>query len=200
MSLLTVISELALNVGIVVPTQVIGSADRGMREAVQFANEACDELARRVDWGQLTQTATLTGDGTNLKHTLPAGFSRLVRGVCVKGAAGVVRPLTRAEWAALEPYEWNPRYFLLEDDGLTLWPYLANGETVTVIYQSENWCDNGTNAYAADSDASVIDEDLLAKGLIVRWRRQKGMPFEQEEAEYEAAIADLARFNDRGRF
>ena len=93
-----------------------------------------------------------------------------------------------------------PRYFLLEAETLTLWPYLENGATVTVQYQSLNWCDNGTAAFAADTDSPLVDEDLFAKALIVRWRRQKGMSFADEEAEYEAALQDFARFNDRSRF
>ena len=50
------------------------------------------------------------------------------------------------------------------------------------------------------TDSPLVDEDLFAKALIVRWRRQKGMSFADEEAEYEAALQDFARFNDRSRF
>lgn len=198
MSLLTICQKLALNVGLETPSQVI-NGDRDMQEARQFCDEAGEELARRVDWGDLTATATLTGDGTNLKHTLPATFSRLVRGVCVTASGNVVRPLSRAEWASLTPTEGAPRYFLLEDDSITLWPYLANGSTATVTYQSNAWCSNGTGQWSADDQTSLIDESLMLKGLIARWRRQKGMPYQDEEAEYEAAIEQYAMFDDRGR-
>ena len=58
---------------------------------------------------------------------------------------------------------------------------------------------NGTAAWALDDETSLIDENLFAKGLIVRWRRQKGMEYADHEAEYEAALMDIARFNDRSR-
>lgn len=198
MSLLTICQDLALNVGLQIPTQVI-NGERDMKEARQFCDDVGEELARRVDWGDLTATTTLTGDGTNKKHSLPATFSRLVRGVCVTVGGVPVRPLSRPEWGNLTATEGTPRYFLLEDDGITLWPYLANGETATVIYQSNAWCSNGTAAWAADDDTSLIDENLMLKGLIARWRRQKGMPYQDEEAEYEAAIEQYAAFDDRGR-
>ena len=52
----------------------------------------------------------------------------------------------------------------------------------------------------ADTDTVLVDEGLFIKGLIVRWRRQKQMDVADYEAEYEAAMSDFARFNDRTRF
>jgi len=123
----------------------------------------------------------------------------LVKGIAVKGSGGVARPLTRAEWASLTPTEGIPRYFLLEGQTLTLWPYLAVGETVTAITQSKNWCSAGGAAWVADDDTALINEALLLKGLIVRWRRQKGMDYADYEAEFEAALRDFASFDDRSR-
>lgn len=199
MSLLTICEALAKNVGMAVPTEVATSPFRQWAEALQFANETGEELARRVDWGQLQAEVTLTGDGTNKVHALPDMFSRFNRGISVMAGTSIVRPLSRAEWSRLVPASGTPRYYLLEERNVTLWPYLANLATATGFYQSRAWCSNGTNAFAIDDDTSLIDESLFAKGLIVRWRRQKGMAYADEEAEYEAALADLAQFNDRAR-
>ena len=76
MTLLTIAAALAKNVGLSVPDVVISSPNRQWLEAAQFANETGEELARRVDWGKLQETATLTGDGTAKIHSLPSGFSR----------------------------------------------------------------------------------------------------------------------------
>lgn len=199
MSLLTICEGLAKNVGMAIPDVVMTSPLREWSEAVHMANQSAEEITRRVSWGQLTATATLTGDGTNLKHALPAAFLRNVEGVAVSGSGGAVRSLSRAEWGSLTATEGTPRYFLLEEDDMTLWPYLANAATVTVAYQSKYWCSNGTDAWAADTDTALIDEGLLLKGLIVRWRRQKGMEYADLEAEYEAALGDYALFNDGSR-
>lgn len=199
MTLLTIAQGLAKNVGMRVPVSVVGNAAREWVEALQFANETGEELARRVDWGQLQSTATLTGNGTNLTHALPADFARMNQGVCVRASGAIVRPLSRAEWNALAPVEGAPRYFLLEGNTITLWPFLADAATATVQYQSKNWTSAGASAFTADTQESLIDEDLFIKGLIVRWRRQKGMDYADFEAEYEATLADVARFNDRSR-
>ena len=202
MTLLTIAQGLANDVGLAVPGQVVGSSNRSMNEVLSFANAAGEELARRVDWMQLSASAQLpiSSSGPNAAHALPSGFSRLVPGVAVTNSGGeIVRPLSRAEWGTLTPVEGVPRYFLLQENTVTLWPYLSAVDTVTVWYQSDAWCSNGTDAWSADDDTSLIDEDLFLKALIVRWRRQKGMEYADQEAEYEAALSDLARFNDRSR-
>ncbi len=200
MTLLTIAQGLARNVGMQSPTSVVGSTMREWQEALQFANETGEELARRVDWGALNATTTLTGDGTNLTYTLPAGFFRLNRGVAVRVGTTPVRPLSRAEWGTLTPVQGTPRYFLLEGNEITLFPFLANAATATVFYQTDRWTSAGSAAFTADDQWSLIDEDLFLKGLIARWRRQKGMPYQDEEAEYEAALQDFANFDDRSRF
>lgn len=200
MSLLTICNNLAQNVGLETTDQVITSPRREWAEAVAMANAAADELARRVDFGALNVAATLTGDGTDKLHDLGAAALRLIPGIAVTFGANTVRPLTQAEWASLVPVVGSPRYFLLEGEKLRLWPYLANSATAVARYQNAFWCSNGGRAWGADTDTSLIDEALLLKGLIVRWRRQQGMPYEDYEAEYEADLADIARADDRARF
>ena len=199
MSLLTVCQNLALNVGMAVPDQIVGSSRREWSEALQMVNECGLELARRVDWGATAENTLLVGDGTAFQFTLPLGFERMQRANAVVSGADVVRPLTRVEWNTLVDVEGAPRYFLLENRVLQLWPYLASGQTVTVNYQKKQWVDNA-EGYTADGQIADLSEDLLTKALIVRWRRQKGMDYADFEAEYEAALADKANFDTAGRF
>lgn len=195
MSLLSLCKGLALNVGLQIPNQVTLSPLREMAEAWQFANEAGEELARRADWGVLQGSATLTGDGTNKIFTL--ADSRLNDGVTVE-APGIVRPLTQGEWNGLTPVVGTPRYFLLQGANITLWPYLATTATATAAYKTKLWASSGAT-FLADSDTSLIDETLLLKGMIVRWRRQKSMDYADVEAEYEAALQQFADFDSRSR-
>lgn len=199
MSLLTICNRLAANVGIETTTQVMTSSDRNWLEAVAMSNAVGEEIARRVDFGALFGTATLTGTGADQTFDLGGGFSRIIQGIGVNHGTAAVRPLTRAEWAALTPVEGVPRYFLLEGAKLRLWPFMALGDTVTARYQSKNWCSNGTAAWGADTDTSLISEDLMTKGLIAYWRRQKGMPYSDYAAEFESDLADFAKFDDRSR-
>lgn len=199
MTLLTIAQGMAKKVGLEVPDRVVGSSAREMLEVLEHANDAGEELARRVDWGVLNARATLTGDGTNKEHTLPSGYSRLVRAASITVSGVALRPLTRPEWNGLTAVEGTPRYFLLEGSTVTLWPYLANAATATASYQTEFWCSNGAAAWTADDETSLIDENLFQLCVEVRWRRQKGMDYADLEAEYEAKLTALAGFDDRGR-
>ena len=200
MSLLTIAQGLAKSVGLPVPDSVIGSTDRTWIEVAEMANETGEELARRVDWGALTSTATITGDGTAKVHAMPAGFSRVTRGAAVINASDqVVRPISQPEWATLTATQGTPRYFILRGSNMETWPYLGNVAEATVNYQTEYWCDNGTAAFATDDDSPLMDEELFQKALEVRWRRKSGMPYSDHEAEFEAALGDRARFDDRTR-
>jgi hypothetical protein len=199
MTLLTIANGLALNVGLEKTDTVIASPAREWAEVVEYSNLVGEELARRVDFGALHGSQTLTGDGTSKAFDLGTYFSRIGSGIAVTHNGAIVRPLTRAEWQSLTPVEGLPRYFLLEGDTVTVWPYLAIGDAVEVQTYTKAWASNGTDEWAADTDTSLIDEDLMLKGLIVRWRRQKGMDYEDYEAEFEAVLSDIARFDDRSR-
>lgn len=198
MTALAIVQALAKNVGISIPIAVYTSSNRDDREVVQLLNEVGEEVARRVDWGALQQSTTLTGDGTYKTFTLPADFDRICRGAAVLTGTTPLRALTQAEWRTLAGVEGTPRYFLLEGSSITLWPYLATGETVTVNYQSTDWASTGST-FTADDATGVVDEDLLLKGLIARWRRTKGVSYQDFEAEYEATLADMAAFDSRSR-
>lgn len=198
MTLLTICTALAKNVGLALPDVVASSPYRQWQEAMQMVNETGEELARRVDWGILRKTATLTGDGTAKTHTMPADFARFGQGVTMRYGTTTLRALTRPEWNTLTMVSGVPRYFLAQDDTVQLWPYLANAATVSAQYQSTEWSSAGAEM-TSDTDTALIDESLILKGLIVRWRRQKGMDYADLEAEYEAALADLAQFDDRSR-
>ena len=200
MSLLTICNKLAENVGMDTTEQVLSSPRREWKEAASFSNEVGAELARRVDCGALSMTLNLVAVSNKAVFELGEDFSRIASGIGVTHHGNIVRPLTWAEWASLSIAVGDPRYFMLKGRDLYLWPSLAIGDAVSIRYQSRNWCSNGKAEWTADSNTALIDEGLMAKGLIVRWRRQKGMPFEDFEAEYEAELADIARFDDRARF
>jgi hypothetical protein len=199
MTIIAALKELAADVGLDIPLIGLSSQSREVVELVSFANAVGLEIAGRAAWGGLTKQATITGDGTANPRTLPADALFLVDGVTIIRSDGEsVRPLTRAEWN-IPPVMGLPRYFLKEGLSLRLYPHLANAATVTVPYQSRNWVSNGTDKLAADTDTTVFPEDALLKGLIARWRRQKGMPYQDYEAEYEATLTRYGAFDDRSR-
>jgi len=198
-SLITIAEKVAKENGFVVPANVVGSTSRELVELLSFANEVGRDLARRADWTALRASVTLTGDGTAKDHALGANFKRLAKGYGVTVGGAPVRTITQGEFAALAATEGTPRYAALDGLTLALWPYLADAATARANIITGAWCSNGSDAFAADSDTSLIDEDVFAKGLIAHWRRQKGMPYADHEAEFEASLAAAALFDHGAR-
>jgi hypothetical protein len=200
MSLLTIAQAVARNTAIAVPSAAAGSTDRDMVNIVQFSIDTANELARRVSWGALRNTATITGTGANANFALPAGFSRLIDGNAVLiGGVAIRGGLSPDEWASLAPVEGVPRFFRLVGKTISFWPYPVLDASISVSYQSEFWCSNGSAAWSADDETALIPEDAIAKGTIWRQRRHIGQDFADYMAEYEAAMADYATFDERAR-
>lgn len=204
MTLVELCQALAKNVGIDIPTSIIGATDRTRIELLQCANETGDELARRVDWGELRQSQTLTGDGTALDFTLNSTFQRLSPGVSViyNDTKSIVRQLTVGEWYTLTAVQGIPRYFLMEGLSFQVWPHMASGKTVAVKYQTGAWCARSvlfSSYFVEDTNTPRIPDRVFLQGMIVRWRRQKGMDYADFEAEYEASLAQYADFDDGAR-
>jgi hypothetical protein len=200
MTLLTIAQDVARNTALDVPATASGSTDRAMANIVQFINDTGLELARRVNWGALRATTTITGTGVNANFALPAYYLKLIEGGAVfAGSVAVRGGLSPDEWAALTPIEGTPRFYRLRGSSISFYPFLANAATATVNYQSTAWASNGTDRLQLDAETSLIPEDLLVKGAIWRQRRHVGQDFADQIAEYEAALADYAAYDARDR-
>ncbi len=197
MTLLTIAKSVAVNVGIEQPTTIMTGSSPDMAKLVEFSQAIATELARRVDWAALRNSTAISGTGTNDDFSLPAGFARLTQGLAVTvGGVPVRGGVSPDEWNALTPVSGTPRYHRLIGNKISFYPYPTNVMTVNVSWQSLNWCSSGGSVWAADSDTALVPEDLIIKGTIWRWRRQLGADFSDYLAEYESALADLAKFDD----
>lgn len=194
MTFLSIMKSVAVNAGIEVPSTT-GANDPDHVKLAEFINEAGQELVRRVDWGPLRRTATLTGTGTASDYQIAPDFDRLTMGMNVAFGMNAVRgSLTPDEWFSLVPTQGSPRYYYLKGTRLALYPYPAAGAAVRVQYQSSQWVNNGSgSSLTVDNDTAMVPEDLIEMGAVWRWRRHVGKDFADQLAEFEAALVDRAR-------
>ncbi len=195
MTLLTIARSVGYNVGLSEPPQsVFGVDGNDERQLVQFTQEAALEIERRVDWGALRKSEVITGTGSDSRFTLPTDFSRLVQGAAVfSGGVPLRGGLSAEEWASLLITSGAPRYYRLDGDAILLFPYPLAGVNVTINYQSKNWTGSGT-AWTSDSETPLLPEDLIERGAVWRWKRHISAEYQDYVAEFEAALADRARF------
>jgi hypothetical protein len=212
MTLLTMIARVcnAPGVGLPVPAQVVGSADAGVLELLELANQEGEELARRADWPVLIAEQVFTTAATAAQAgALPADFQRFVNGTWFNRttARKLVGPLTPEQWQRLQANGPSgglgagvaTQAFRRRGLSLLIAPTPPAGQSIAFEYLSKNWCRSsggtGQAAWVADSDSGVLEERLMALGIIWRWRKAKGFSFSdaldtyQEEVEKEAARA-----------
>lgn len=209
MTVLGIIQDAADQIGIPRPISAVGT-DTAARQFLALMHSMGDEIARRHDWGVLRGALTFTGNGVLSALTLPADFDRLTHGAGLRRDPGIttalVGPLSDEEWlqatasitAAVDPY------FRMEGRvRVQFHPVPGAGAVIRGSYQSSRWlvAADGTTTKGratANDDAARFPEPLLTRGLVYRWRRQKGLPFEAEMAEFEMEFAREA-MADKGR-
>ncbi|UDF30045.1 UNVERIFIED_ORG: hypothetical protein LHK14_01615 [Roseateles sp. XES5] len=189
MTLLTAINAVCDVVSLDRFDSVYGADDPNALTMLAMAKEAGEEIARRADWQALLKSVSLVGSPANL----PADYERLVPGGAVRTTAGdFVRIVTNSgQWAVISAASpATPCFFVRAGRIEIAPPAVAVGAAVD--YVSKNWI--VTDPYAevadwtADDDTTLFAERLLEKGILWRWRRQKGLPYEDSLAEFEADL------------
>ncbi|MDX0651744.1 hypothetical protein GOD34_13250 [Sinorhizobium medicae] len=189
MTLLSAINQACDVVALSQFENVYGSSEPNAQTMVALAQEAGDEIARRVDWQKLLKSLTVTSSPENF----PSNFQRLVPGGAVRTSAGVfVRPVSNSgQWAVIVGVPSTTAYFFMKG-GQFLFSPASAAVSAVIDYVSKNWILNDpageASTWAADDDTTLFPERLLVKGIIWRWKRQKGLAFEDNLAEFEADL------------
>ncbi|QRY69174.1 hypothetical protein JVX98_13215 [Ensifer sp. PDNC004] len=189
MTLLSSINEVCDVVSLDRFTSVYGSANPNAQTMVALALEAGDEIARRGDWQKMLKTATAVSS----PMTIPTDYERMTPGGAVRTSAGdFVRPITNSsQWAVIVGIPSTQPYFFIKA-GQVLFSPASAGAGAIVDYVSKNWIlknvGGEASTWSADDDTTLFAERLLVKGILWRWKRQKGLPFDDNLAEFEADL------------
>lgn len=210
MSILSVL-QLAMPIcGLPQPSQAVSSTDPNVAKFVALAQDIGDELRERFFWRNLNIAGQITGDGTTTLFALPSDWALLSPGESFYSSVypflelpGPVSNETmtslKAAGAALTRPVWR-----IIGGTLEFFPALGLGETVTFNYYSTNWVSNAAGlqrqpGFALDSDFSMIDEIVLRRGLIWRWKASKGLDYAEDFRSYQMSLDRAAGREDAGR-
>lgn len=205
MSLLTIVKNVANEVGFAEPSTVIGSNEETAIQMLALANRGGKVLARRKPaFRVLIKEHTFTTVADQANYALPSDFGYIInntvwdranywrmRGQLSPGQwqflkSGIVNAGIRERWR-MRPVS-NARQFYIEPT-----PDTAD-ETKVYEYVSNEWCqkDDGTGqtAWVADTDTGIIEEDLLELDLRWRFLSAKGLNYAEEKMEFETERAE----------
>ena len=156
----------------------------------------------------VSNNATLTTSSTTLafgqeSYSLPSDYDYMITGTqWDRGFRWqIYGPLTPGEWQVLKSglSPTGPRRrFRLMAGKFFLDPIPFDSNTLVYEYYSTSVVldsnGNGKAAFTQDTDTYVLPDDLMVLGLIWRWRRAKGLDYEQEFKTYDDSMSrELAR-------
>lgn len=192
----TIMSDALPELGIDQASPSVTSTDFADKQILNFMNKAGQEIAKRAEWASLFKDLTVSGSISAVD--LPTDFQRMAESGAVRLNDGTFTPIR----AVTSPEQWemltatpSAQYFYHITEGeIQFSPALPAGGAL-VRYISKNWVSGDKSAITADADTTLIPERLIVMGLIWRFKRQKGLPYEDYFAEFEAELETSIRDN-----
>lgn len=170
---------------------------------LSIAKDTLDSLLRYGDWQELTkegQIKTHLGKSNYLLAEHCPDFYCLINNtVFVKdGSEKIVGSITPEQWM-------KEKYFNVPSLGLKfkiqngMFKFLTPppaGLKIVFQYRSsgivfeyaDELCGEEKSTLTKNTDIPVFDEFLVKKGIVWRWYRRNGMPYEEEYNEYEREV------------
>jgi hypothetical protein len=197
MSVLTIVQDACKQIGLAVPSAVMASTDREHVELARVARMMSLRIARAHSWELFRTLKTETGDGTTEDFDLPDDYAWTPKDQKL-WSSRLSTPLTHItstdEWLELDvrSYEFVVGAWIVYGGQLHIKPAPQSGEEVSYFYQSNKIAATGggvaKEAFTADDDEFRLDDETLKLGIIYRWREMKGLPYEEDMADYEESL------------
>lgn len=201
MSLLTICQGAARKLSIAVPSAITSATSN--QDAMllwELANEEGYALSRRATWPRLRKEHTFTTVAQDAQtNSIPSDMSYFIDETMFD------RTQQREVDGPCSPQEWQEYktgiavsdtwFFFQRGDEFLLGPNPTAGLTFAYEYIATTWARSNTGApqteFLTDSDTHIFASDQLIKlGIIWRWRKQKGLAFEDEQLVYERAVVE----------
>lgn len=194
LTLLTICTDAADQLGIVRPSSVYGNAATEARKLLRYANQTGIHL-RKLDWQILRSEQTFTSVATEAQTStmVPSDLDHFVNETFWNrtGKRPFKGPFSPQDWQALkattavainESYTYRGGIFYIQ-------PVPTAGHTFAYEYVSKKYCQSagGTAAaaWAADTDTARLDEEMFTLGVIWRYKHGESLPWEADYKIYE---------------
>lgn len=202
MSLLTLVQRFCKRTSIDSPSTVMGSTDPQVLQILALLEEEGTDLSGRGAWERLTHEATHTTVATVSQGAMTSiatnNFRYIVNNTFWDRTENLpVGVIDGQDWQAIKGFgTTNPRYQVrLRGGNLLADPTPTAGNTWAFEYVSWNWIldDDGSTEkqyFTEDADTMLIPEPILLAGLRWRWKKEKGLDYEEDFNTYEKMVND----------
>jgi hypothetical protein len=209
MTLLSIVADASVILGLPEPSAVASSTDPATKKLMRFANQAGKELMRYHDWQALIVeqefAALATEEQTNAIP--PVDYDRLVYNPVVWDRSAHLQlagPTPQRYWSLIKSGIGSgvSGYWRLIGGQMHVLPVMTAGNTLAFEYISKRWARSAggdpQREFLADTDTSLVSEDLLILELVWRFRHSRGFAQYAEDMSTCEREKEKAAAADRG--
>jgi len=184
------------------PTAAAASADPKILQAVEYVNEAGQELCARHSWQVMTREATFLSVAAEVQGTIQSiagtDFNFIINETMWNRTQRrpLFGPKSSAEWQNLKAqFSSGPwASYRLRGNQLLFFPIPTAGQSVYFEWCSKFWVTSsgGTPQIGiqADTDVALLDERLIALDGLWRFKRANKLSYDEDYDKAQAAIDD----------
>ena len=205
MTLLTICQDAANLIGITAPDAVTSSTDTSTIQLEACANQEGRSQVQKYSWEVLIQEGshtTIAAESQGAMTTIATDFGRFSNQTLWNRTTDrrYYGPITAAKWQQLLAVVSGgiTNYFRIRGGNLLMHPTPTAGESVKFEYVSKNWVDTsgGSTAnadkFSGDSQTTVLEEELVVLGVVWRFLKLKGLPYDQQFVDYQNSMAEYS--------
>ena len=187
------------------PATIGGNADPAAQQLLRIINKVGTRLMRIYPWQELRKEQTFVSiAGEEQTGALPSDFDRFVPETFWDRDSNnlLSGPISPVEWNGLkvQTFTSENKKFIHRGGSIFALPVLGVGVNMAFEYVNKNWCQSsgGTpqTKFAADTDVSLLDEELLIVIGKYEWLKDEDQPY-GEAAKDAKGILDTLTDNDR---
>jgi hypothetical protein len=203
MSLLTLVQNASVSLGLSSPSTVIGNTSQ--QQMLALAQLEGQDLRSRGQWSALKRINTFTlstsaiNQGAFNSTIVTAGdfdymlgdtFWNLTNKLPISGPLDEVSEQQIIAYGIYSPFQqWADH-----GGSLYIYPQPSSADSATFEYMSSFYAKaaGGTlkASFTVDTDTCVLDESIMTLGLMWRWKRANGLDYAQEFDMYEKRVQD----------
>lgn len=211
MSVLEILQNVCPVIGLPRPATAVGSTSAQVQTLLGLSQFGGRILSRAHPWQAITRRRTFTALAQNAQTgEPPEEFQRWPATQRIwdnTRRTWLIGPMSTNDWDAImvRPQIAYPGYWCLLNGVINIAPAPADTDTFTYTFISKNWIrpqgavdyTNDIAAWAANTDASLLDESLHELDLIWRYKQAKGLDYAEDMATFERE-KEKAMARDRG--
>ena len=204
MTLLTMVQDAVDEIGIPQPASVINNTDQSVIQLLRMCQRHGKMLVTKYDWEELHVEVTHTSVATESQGVITtifgADFDHIIADTVFNRTQNkrILGPLSASQWQRELAANATiiDEHYRVRAGSFLVTPTMTAGETVALEYHSKHHCEatgGGATkaAYTVDSDVSRLDEELMALGIVVRFKKSKGLDYSEEFREHELLLNRL---------